>query len=168
MRTRCVYPAPITTIDALRSVLVETDHPLEIQELRELCSRLQLPSSEWRRFLTYDPHRFSYQTVHESSHFEINVIGWRSGQFSSIHDHRDTACCVLVLDGVLTNIDYHVDSMDEVEETSRFELLPGEMLSRNNWEIHRCGNAQPHGVDLATLHMYSPPLRPLEERQYQE
>lgn len=158
----------IETIDALRSVLAKIERPLTTQELPELASRLQIPASQWREHLTFDPHQFSYRTIYDSPYFEVNVIGWRCGQFSSIHDHRGTACCVLVLDGVLTNIDYQFDAANELRETSRFDLRPGEMRSRNDWEIHRCGNEQPCGLDLATLHLYSPPLRPLEERQHHE
>ncbi|WP_417389338.1 cysteine dioxygenase [Gimesia sp.] len=161
-----VHTATIDTIEALRSALTKIERSLTVYELPEFASRLQLLASQWREYLTFDPHQFSYRTIYESPKFEINIISWRIGQFSSIHDHRGTACCVLVLDGVLTNIDYQLDAANELRETSRFDLRPGEMLSRNDWEIHRCGNGQPSGVDLATLHLYSPPLRPLEERQH--
>lgn len=165
---QCVRTDTITTIDELRAVLETIRQPLTVVQLLELTSRLQLSPSQWREHLTFDPHRFSFRTIYDSPHFEINVIGWRSGQFSSTHDHRGTACCVIVLDGVLTNIDYRIVSANELKKTSRVDLRPGEILSRSGWEIHCCGNEQPCGTDLATLHLYSPPLRPLAERQYHE
>lgn len=162
----CVDKAPIVTLDDLRAALAAIGGPLSIQQLPEFVSRLQLHPSQWRAQLTFHPERFSFRTIYASPHFEINIIGWRSGQFSSIHDHRGTACCVLVLDGVLTNVDYYRNAMNAMRETSRVNLHPGEVLSRNAWEIHRCGNDQPCGSDLATLHFYSPPLLPLEQRQH--
>jgi len=86
MIMHCVYPDTISTIDALRSVLTKIEHPLTVQELPELASRLQLPARQWRDHLTFDPHQFSCRTIYDSPHFEINIIGWRSGQFSSIEN----------------------------------------------------------------------------------
>lgn len=158
----------ITTIDELGAVLATFQRPLTTDELMELTSRLQLSASEWREYLAFDPHQFCFRTIYHSPHFEINIIGWRSQQHSSIHDHSGTACCVLVLEGTLTNIDYLAVSDKQLRQTTRIELRSGEILARSGSEIHRCGNDQPSGMDLVTLHLYSPPLRPLSERQYHE
>lgn len=165
---QCVLNDTITTIDELYAILETIRQPLTVVQLAELTSRLQLPPGQWREHLTFEPDQFSFRTIYGSPHFEINVIGWRSGQFSSVHNHRGTACCVLVLDGVLTSIDYRLVSAKELNETSRVDLRPGEILSCNDREIHCCGNEQPCGTDLATLHLYSSPLRPLAERQCHE
>lgn len=156
----------VTTIDELCSALETFQRPLTAPELLEFTSRLQLPPDHWQEHLRFNPYRYCFQTIYDSPHFEINLIGWRSGQYSFVHDHRSTACCVLILDGTLTNRDYCTVAGSTVSETARLELGPGEILSRSGWEIHRCGNEQPCGVDLATLHLYSPPLRPLSERQF--
>jgi len=168
MSMQCLRTDTIATIAELRAVLETIRQPLTVVQLVSLTSRLQLSPSQWRKHLTFDPDRFSFRTICDSPHFEINVIGWRSGHFSSVHDHPGTACCVLVLDGVLTNIDYRLDSAKELNETSRIHLRLGEILARSDREIHCCGNEQPCGTDLATLHLYSPPLRPLAERQCHE
>ena len=165
---QCVHANTITTIDELRSVLETVRRPLTLFELRVLASRLRFSADQWQRYLTFDPRRFSFRAIYSSPHFEINLIGWRSGQFSSLHDHRGTACCVLVLDGVLTNVDYGILSSKVLKETSQVTLRPGQILSRSGCEIHRCGNDQPYPVELATLHLYSPPLRPLSRRQYHQ
>lgn len=156
----------VATIDELRAVLQTSDRPWTAPELVTFTSRLRIPRKQWRGCVAFNAHRFCYQTLYASPQFEVNLIGWRSGQHSSVHDHRGTACCVLVLDGILTNRDYSMGSGSTLNETGRFDLKPGEILSRTGWEIHRCGNEQTHGVDLVTLHLYSPPLRPLSERQY--
>lgn len=158
----------VATIDELRAALQSFERPLTAPELLDFTSRLRLPRKQWREYIAFDPHRFWFQSLYESSHFEVNLIGWRSGQQSSVHDHRGTACCVLVLDGLLTNRDYRVVSGNKLYELGKFNLNPGEVLTRTGGEIHRCGNEQPYGVDLVTLHLYSPPLRPLAERQYAE
>jgi cysteine dioxygenase len=158
----------ITTVDELCSILQTFSEPLTPGKLLELTSLIKLAPDQWHPYLTFDPQQFSFRTVYDSPIFEINIIGWRSGQFSSAHDHRMTACCVRVLEGVLTNIDYRVDSHNKLEEIGRENLSAGEILARSGWEIHRCGNASSSGTDLATLHLYSPPLRPLSERKRDE
>ncbi|EDL59363.1 cysteine dioxygenase [Gimesia maris] len=158
----------IATVDELRSVLKTFSEPLKPWALLELVSQIQLTPSEWHKYLSFDPHRFCFRTIYGSANFEINIIGWRRGQFSSVHDHRGTSCCVRVLEGVLTNVDYHVGVSQELKQIRRVDLQAGEILSRNEWEIHRCGHEQSFRGDLATLHVYSPPLRPLSERQYDE
>lgn len=158
----------VATIDELRSVLETFQRPLSGSQLLDLTARLQFPPRQWRECVAFDPQRFCFQTIYKSPYFEVNVIGWRSGQHSSAHDHRGTACCVLVLEGTLTNRDYCTVAGNRLHETARLELGPGEILARSGWEIHRCGNEQPCGAELATLHLYSPPLRPLAERQYLE
>lgn len=156
----------ITTINQLRSVLETFQRPLPLPELLELTSRLHLPRSHWQTDLVFDAHRFCFRTLYASPHFEINIIGWKPGQSSSVHDHSGTACCVLVLDGILTNRDYQIVSSNQLHETSELKLRPGEILARSDCDIHRCANEQTDAVDLATLHLYSPPLRPLSERQH--
>lgn len=166
-----VPASPVVTIAELRSALdaYHTYHrPLSARELLEFTSRLQLPPQQWRKYVAFHPRRFCSQTIYRSRYFEINIIGWRSGQHSSVHDHRGAACCVLVLEGVLRNRDYCIVQGHELKEVSRVELGPGEILLRSGREIHRCGNEQTYGVGLATLHVYSPPLWPLSERQYRE
>lgn len=157
---------PIDTIAELRALLAATHRPLTIDELTHVASRLRLDPQDWRQHLAFSEEHFCFQTIYESPHFEINVIGWRTGQFSSAHDHRGTACCVLVLAGVLTNIDYRLNGPYSLQETGRFHLQPGELLPRTDLDIHRCGNEQADGSDLVTLHLYSPPLRPLTEREH--
>ncbi|WP_146394011.1 cysteine dioxygenase [Allorhodopirellula solitaria] len=168
MNTRDAHPEPIATIDELCTVLATTNHALKIEELRGLASRLRLPALQWRKYLTFGLRQFSYRTIYESSCFEVNIIGWRSGQFSSIHDHQGSACCVLVLDGVFTNIDYVFDTPDALRGTRKADLGVGEIQCRSDGEIHRCGNAQSGETKLATLHLYSPPLQPLAVRQRHE
>lgn len=156
----------ITTTNQLRSVLETPQRPLPLPELLEFTSQLQLPRNQWQTDLAFNPHRFCSRTLFASPHFEINIIGWKPGQHSSVHNHSGSACCVLVLDGVLTNRDYQIVPQNQLRETSRIELQPGEILARSDCDIHRCGNEQTGSADLATLHLYSPPLRPLSKRRH--
>ncbi|MCG6158023.1 cysteine dioxygenase [Rubinisphaera margarita] len=159
-------PCEILTLNDLTHRLRSCDRPLSIDELREFVRGIILPPQEWKALLRFDPEEFCYQTLFESAWFELNLIGWKPGQFSSIHDHRGTACCVLVLDGTLTNRDFQRDATGNLTELSSFELQPGDLLCRENQQIHSCGNEASSLSDLATLHLYSPPLAPLTQRRH--
>jgi cysteine dioxygenase len=153
------------TIDRLCVALGPLRQPLTAKQLLALTSQLRASCLNWGTHLTFSPHRFSVVTVFKSPWLEINLIGWQSGQFSSVHNHRGSRCCVLVLDGILTNIDYRIDPIQGLKEIARLDMRSGNILCRNDCEVHCCGNQRPQGCDLATLHLYSPPLRPLTERQ---
>ncbi|QDU35994.1 Cysteine dioxygenase [Maioricimonas rarisocia] len=156
----------IRSVPDLQRVLGEIRRPLDEDELRQLAERIRLDRSAWEPHVQYRSDRFCYRTIYASAWFEVNVIGWRGGQQSSVHDHHGTACCVLVLDGVMTNIDYTSGGDGDLCETGRIQLQPGEILCRSDQAIHCCGNVDPAGDDLATLHLYSPPLLPLEQRRH--
>jgi len=156
----------LTTLDDLFAWLRACDRPLSLNELYDGVRRVELSAEEWRPRLSFSADNFCFQTLFESPAFEVNLIGWHPGQFSSVHDHRGTACCVLVLEGTFTNRDYRHNSDGKLKEVSQFQLSPGEVLRREDDQIHCCGNATDSGHDLATLHFYSPPLPPLSERRY--
>ena len=160
------HDEPIKTLPALLSILQTFDRPLASDELNDLVARIELPRSAWEDDVRFQPDEFCFHTLYDSPHFELNLIGWRCGQVSCAHDHRGSACCVRVLAGVLTNRDYQLSPAGQLLETGRRDLHPGELLARQDHGIHRCGNEQADGRDLVTLHLYSPPLRPREERRY--
>ncbi len=154
---------PITEIEHLRQSLSKYDRALPPHQLRKFASQLTLSPSQWQSHVTFHGQHFCYKTLFQSAYFEVNLIGWRPGQSSSIHHHIGSACCVLVLDGLLTNRDYRVACESHLIETAKTDLTCGEVLTRFGTQIHSCGNEQKN-VDLTTLHLYSPPLRPLAER----
>lgn len=156
----------IRTLEELHAVLQGFRRSMTAPELFRLASRVRLSFKEWNEHLAFHPDDFCVSSLFQSRDFEINLIGWRSGQHSAVHDHRGTACAVIVLDGILTNRDYRVNSSGRPRETARLQLEPGQHLTRNDLQIHRCGNEQASGENLATLHLYSPPLRPLCERRH--
>ncbi|MFG0334675.1 MAG: cysteine dioxygenase [Maioricimonas sp. JB049] len=161
LQTRFIHSVP-----DLQRVLDEFQRSLDELELRQLAGRIRLGREQWEPYVGFLSERFCYRTIYSSFWFEVNVIGWRSGQQSSVHDHRGTACCVLVLDGVLTNTDYAPGPDGRLCETEHVCLHPGELLCRSDRAIHRCGHGGTSGDDLATLHFYSPPLLPLEQRRH--
>lgn len=155
----------IDSLARLKSTLESIPSPESETALRELVERLHVPRTQWQKWVRFDPEQFCVQPIHESDQFEVNCIGWKSGQRSSIHDHGRSSCCVLVLDGVLTNVDFERRPSGALQCIGTSVFHPGEILTRRGNQIHQCGNDQPRGRNLVTLHVYSPPLAPLEERQ---
>jgi len=131
-----------------------------------LIQNIALPREQWIPLVRYDTQQFHFHTLVYSQWLEVNLIGWKPGQWSSVHDHRGTECAVLVLQGTLSNQDYEVRSDERLVETSRCRLCIGEHLMRPDRQIHSCGNDADAPNDLVTLHVYSPALLPLSQRRH--
>lgn len=96
--------------------------------------------------------------LYQNHVFEIRCMAWLRGQRSTVHDHCGSRCCVYVVEGVLTNIDFRKDSRGVVRPIRRCRRTAGEILPREHLEIHQIANEHPRGKRLVTLHLYSPPL----------
>ncbi len=168
MTTASINQQSVTTISALRQTLQQVASPLNANQLAHLVDRVALTAEQWRPWIRFDPAEFCFRPLFRSRWMEANLIGWKPGQWSSIHDHRGTCCAVLVLRGTLTNRDFSFDSSGKLLPLKQTQLAAGERLSRRDRAIHCCGNDANNAGDLATLHFYSPPLPPLSERRYQQ
>lgn len=132
--------------------------PLSLCELVRSAARIELTRWDLHRFVRFADKAYQDQPIHACDHFEIRCLCWQSGQRSSIHDHRGSRCCVRVVEGVLTNRDFERRSDGRLHLVRRCEVPAGDLLARQDKEIHQVANEQPPGHNLVTLHVYSPPL----------
>jgi cysteine dioxygenase len=166
MTTASINQGPVRTIPALLQTLGQVDSPLDAKQLADVVDRVALTTDQWRAWIQFDPTEFCFRPLFRSRWLEVNLIGWKRGQWSSVHDHRGTRCIVLVLQGTLTNRDFGFDASGKLLPRKQMQVTVGERLSRSDQAIHCCGNDLKNEGDLATLHFYSPPLPPLPERCY--
>lgn len=132
--------------------------PLALNELVRSLAPIELNVWDLQRFVHLANHTHLDQSIYVCDRFAIRCLCWPSGQRSSIHDHRGSRCCVRIIQGVLTNTDFVRGADGRLLVVRKSRLPAGNLLAREEREIHQVANEQPHGHDAVTLHVYSPPL----------
>lgn len=130
--------------------------PLDL--LTDLLGRLELDLRELKPFMQFGATTYRRNLMHAGPGFHALILCWRAGQRSPIHDHRGSSCGVRVLSGtaVETTFDRTPDGL--IYATGSRTLHEGEVCGSQDADIHQMSNLQGPGVDLVTLHVYSPPL----------
>ena len=89
--------------------------------------------------------------VHETDQYEVMVMSWNPGDYSSIHNHGYTQWGVVQVFGNTHHFTYHIK--DETLCFSKKEIIPsGSIVKVNNALIHQMGNTS--GAPYLTLHVY--------------
>ncbi len=145
-------------LDRLIFRLVKYRRPLRMHEMVRCLRTARLQSDDLLPVPPASGEGPVSWTLYENHFFEIRCLTWLRGQRSSIHDHCGSRCCVYVVEGVLTNVDFRRDSRGGVRQVHRCRRVAGEILRREHREIHQIANEHPRGKRLVTLHLYSPPL----------
>jgi cysteine dioxygenase len=139
---------------------------LVVAELLDWSSRLQLDDDLVAGHTRFDDGGYARNLLCRTPSFELLVLCWRPGQFTTIHDHAVSLNTTRVMRGALTSrlFDGAGDTRPSAESpaagpvrrTSTVVLEPGESTAVAPGEIHQLGN-ESH-TDLVTLHVYAPPL----------
>lgn len=98
-------------------------------------------------------------TIARGEWYELLALCWRSGDCTPIHDHEGSSCAFKVIEGQGTEISYERTASGLVCPTGRRMLEAGMVCAAEDHDIHQVANMQARGVDLITLHIYSPPIR---------
>lgn len=131
----------------------------EFVSATERCAR-SFP--KYRDRLPLIPYAYTRTRLAKGSRYEVIVMQWAPGSVSAIHDHGNSRCWVLMLDGTLAIENFQRD--DEpggdpatIHETERFELNPGDLDHRAGaLELHRARN--PSDTSAFSLQLYVPPI----------
>ena len=157
-------PLPPTK-DALNRFLMDlrsVQDVLPLHDLTSLVARSGLSREDLEDFLTLEEATYAHHEVFRSPYLEVGCIGWQHGQRTPIHDHAESVCAVVVLDGVLTNIEYRPVARASLVRGETRRVFPGEIIDFERGTIHRMANE--HLAAVFTLHVYSPPLPSLDKR----
>jgi len=139
----------------------ELDHyngPIPLDVLKAGVKRLRMDFAAFQPFAQFSSERYRRNLMHTGPAYHALVLCWRKGQASPIHDHRGSACAVLVLRGRATETVFDMTDEGRVFECCTRELPEGFVCATQDLDIHRLANCQLDGADLITLHLYSPPL----------
>ncbi len=165
-RARAAAPEPnrreTPNRDALGRLFAQLDcwsRPIPPTTLRRCLQRLRAPRGDYTQHAAFDPACYRRNRLHVGPHYEALILCWRSGQRSPIHNHAGSACGVRVLQGVASETIFETSLCGLVYPVRTRHLPTGSVTASFDADIHQMGNLQPGGVDLITLHIYSPPLR---------
>lgn len=104
---------------------------------------------------------YSRTLLRKTADYELVAMLWTPGCRSPIHDHADSRCWVLVLEGAIDVANF--ERLDDGEEranlraTGAASLCAGARDHRLNWrELHRVGNST--AENAYSLQLYAPRL----------
>jgi cysteine dioxygenase len=162
-------PRPSPARDRMRELLFDLtrfQRVLTLPELTHFVGSAGLTREDLACMVEFREDGYTHHAVFRSRHLEVGCIGWRPGQHTPIHDHHDSVCCMLVVDGLLTNTTYRPHGSATVAAVDTRRLRAGELLGLDHGAIHRLSNE--HAASVVTMHVYSPPLPPMHDRIRQE
>jgi hypothetical protein len=118
--------------------------------------------SHYRARLPMIPYAYTRTRVVEMPHFEVVAMQWAAGSISPIHDHGDSRCWVLMLEGSLDveNFEREDDGSGPrvaMRSTGAATLRAGDLDHRlGPTELHRVVNS---GSESAySLQLYAKPI----------
>jgi cysteine dioxygenase len=126
-------------------------HPLDPQSLEP--------------YLFWDRQHYTRNLIDKTRLYELIAICWEVGHASSIHNHRDQHCWMIVPIGRLLVQNYRVLFQDlaagqcNIEKTDVVEMNPENPLAVNPREpVHKVYNPREFNQRAVSLHIYSHPF----------
>lgn len=147
------------TLDRFFTDLDEHKDAVPIDELVRLLKRLKITRADVEQAVKFGDDKYRRNVLKLGSGYAALVLCWKSGQASPIHDHRGSACGVLVLDGTLTETRYRPGDDGLLSPSAVGTMNVGDVCGSYDTDIHVIGNTEPAGHELVTLHVYTPPLK---------
>ena len=144
----------------LRELLTSLDFYSSRVPLDELTRRLEdltICLDDVRDYLVFGQDHYRRNLMHAGPAFHALILCWRAGQRSPIHDHRNSSCAVRVLKGVATETQFEMTRDGLIYPTLTRKMPAGSVCASQDSDIHQMSNLQ-SGLELITLHIYSPPL----------
>lgn len=116
-------------------------------------------------YLAWDRRHYTRNLIEKTPLYELMAICWEVGQASSVHNHRDQNCWMLVPTGRLEVENFHLISQDidrgrcQLTPTDVVEMDPRHPCAVNPADpVHRVVNPRKFGERAVSLHLYSRPF----------
>lgn len=142
---------------------------------------------EYEKYIHWDeanPHKYTRNVIFSNEFMDVLLMCWPAKQKSSIHDHDDSSCFAMVVEGDLEEVQYAMPPHDknfiesemknptgavgrcgELREIGRTKMRQGQVQYANNeLALHRIENNT--DTPAFSLHVYAPGL--LKMRIYKE
>jgi cysteine dioxygenase len=145
------------TLQGLLNSLDFYAHRVPLGELTHRLEALTVSHDDVGDYLVFGKEHYRRNLVRAGPAYHALVLCWRAGQRSPIHDHRGSSCAVRVLKGVATETQFEKTREGLIYPTLTRKMPAGTVCASQDSDIHQMSNLQ-SGLDLVTLHIYSPPL----------
>jgi cysteine dioxygenase len=132
-------------------------HRVPLGELTHRLETLTVSLDDVADYLVFSKEHYRRNLMRAGPAYHALVLCWRAGQRSPIHDHRGSSCAVRVLKGVATETQFDKTREGLIYPTLTRKMPAGTVCASQDVDIHQMSNLQ-SGLDLVTLHIYSPPL----------
>ena len=140
------------------------DSDLTPSGIYELLSKFEVDVASLEKYLHWSSNFYTRNLVFKDERFEVLVICWESGQASTVHDHWEQKCWMMVPIGKLRGQNFAVVEKDEsrnycrLTETNSFDLADCIAAKVDLEEpIHQVFNLAEFGRRAASIHIYSKP-----------
>lgn len=153
-------------LDQLISDISETltnlrDDDLQTKMKSLLSTYQQSGDESWRKYKFSNPHSYSRNLVHISPLFEAILLVWDKGQISPIHNHNQSNCFFVVMEGNIseTQYDFKMDGKKaELTQLGTSSFCAGDVavVSEGDEILHKV--ASDLGGQACTLHIYNRPI----------
>ena len=139
---------------------------VDLAALSRMLTELRATRQDIEPACCFGVKGYRRNTISESPHYELLSLCWRSGHCTPIHDHRGVSCAFKVIEGTGTEIRFRVTDSGLVCPTAATSMPPGYLCAADDADIHQVANMQAPGLDLVTLHIYSPPIRRMNTYEF--
>jgi len=133
------------------------ERPYTADELLEMARGVDLAAFDCAAQRSFIDARYARNTIFENEHFELVLICWKPGQASAIHDHGESLCLYLVIEGEFEERLFELGADGEPRQTGARTWKTGDITLATGPDVHQLVNAGPD--NLITVHVYSPPLK---------
>lgn len=149
------------TLEKLVNILATHSHSnLKPSQAKELVVDAQVDVDDLMEYADFDhPVEDCYgrKLVYDGGSFEVMVMSWLPGDYSSIHNHGYTEWGVVQAFGAAQNNLFCIKN--GIFQLTKKEILqPGEAIKVNNALVHQMGN--PTTEKYVSLHVYGCNTRP--------
>ena len=140
------------------SVLQDRAGVIDPAGMHAILERLIVSPDELTLHALFSERRYARNLVHKTDRFEIMIMGWNSGQRSSIHDHAGALGGLKVLHGELTESLFEKAPNGMIKSLSSVDYSVGAMRVEETHLIHQISNLQGENRQSISVHIYVPPL----------
>ncbi len=170
--TCCAHAGPANPrqafpkLDALIGYLDSVRSRADLGVLAELLSKAEVSRADIAPVCVFGTGGYRRNTIARSEWYELLALCWRSGHSTPIHDHFGSSCAFRVVEGTGTEIRFAKTASGLICPAGSVQMDPGYVCAAEDADIHQVANMQAPGVDLVTLHIYSPPIRSMNTYEY--
>jgi cysteine dioxygenase len=140
------------------------DDFVDVPRVHQLLQQHPVDRTSIEKYLIWDRQHYTRNLIDKTPLYELLAICWDVGQVSSIHNHKDQNCWMMVPMGRLLVQNYRVLQQDLHAGTC--DLVPADLIEMNpgcpcavdpREPVHKVYNPVEFGQRAVSLHVYSRP-----------